>query len=32
VEKYLDVMETICVSSEPPAKTAAFLDKLLNEL
>jgi Domain of unknown function (DUF5753)/Helix-turn-helix domain len=32
VEKYLDVMETICVSSEPPANTAAFLDKLLNEL
>jgi hypothetical protein len=32
VERYLDVMETICVSSEPPAKTAAFLDKLLYEL
>jgi transcriptional regulator with XRE-family HTH domain len=32
VEQYLDLMETICVGSEPPAKTAQFLDKLLNEL
>jgi transcriptional regulator with XRE-family HTH domain len=32
VEQYLDLMETICVGSDPPAKTAQFLDKLLNEL
>jgi hypothetical protein len=32
VEQYLDLMETICVGSEPPASTAQFLDKILNEL
>jgi transcriptional regulator with XRE-family HTH domain len=32
VERYLDLMETICVGSEPPARTAQFLDKILNEL
>jgi Domain of unknown function (DUF5753)/Helix-turn-helix domain len=32
VEQYLDLMETICVGSEPPARTAQFLDKILNEL
>jgi hypothetical protein len=32
VEKYLDVMETICVSAEPPARTAAYLGRLLDEL
>jgi Domain of unknown function (DUF5753)/Helix-turn-helix domain len=32
VEQYLDLMETICVGGEPPARTAQFLDKILNEL
>jgi hypothetical protein len=32
VEKYLDVMESLCVGSEPPAKTVEFLVKTLNEL
>jgi hypothetical protein len=32
VEKYLDVMESICVGSEPPAKTTELLDKILNDL
>jgi transcriptional regulator with XRE-family HTH domain len=32
VERYLDVMELVCVDSEPPAKTVELLDKILNEL
>jgi len=32
VERYLDVMESLCVGSEPPAKTAGFLGKILDEL
>jgi transcriptional regulator with XRE-family HTH domain len=32
VERYLDVMELLCVQSEPPAKTPAFIDKVLSEL
>ncbi len=32
VEKYLDVMESLCVGSKPPAKTVELLDKILNEL
>jgi transcriptional regulator with XRE-family HTH domain len=32
VERYLDVMESLCVGSEPPAKTAEFLDKILDKL
>jgi hypothetical protein len=32
VERYLDVMESLCVASEPPAKTVELLGKLLNEL
>jgi len=32
VERYLDVMESLCVGSEPPAKTAELLDRILNEL
>jgi transcriptional regulator with XRE-family HTH domain len=32
VERYLDVMESLCVGSEPPAKTAAFLGKILDKL
>jgi DNA-binding XRE family transcriptional regulator len=32
VEKYLDVMESICIGSEPPAKTTELLDKILNDL
>jgi hypothetical protein len=32
VERYLDVMELLCIDSEPPAKTVELLAKLLNEL
>ena len=32
VERYLDVMELVCLDSEPPAKTVELLDKILNEL
>jgi hypothetical protein len=32
VEKYLDVMEKLCVGSEPPARTVEFLGTILNEL
>jgi Domain of unknown function (DUF5753)/Helix-turn-helix domain len=32
VETYLDVMERLCVASEPPAKTVRFLDMILNQL
>ena len=32
VERYLDVMESLCVGSEPPARTAAFLAKILDKL
>jgi transcriptional regulator with XRE-family HTH domain len=32
VERYLDVMESLCVGSEPPAKTAEFLGKILDGL
>jgi hypothetical protein len=32
VEQYLDVMESLCVASEPPGKTVEFLDTILNEL
>jgi uncharacterized protein DUF5753/helix-turn-helix protein len=32
VERYLDVMESLCVASEPPAKTVELLGKLPNEL
>jgi hypothetical protein len=32
VERYLDVMESLCVGSEPPAKTAELLGKILDEL
>jgi transcriptional regulator with XRE-family HTH domain len=32
VERYLDVMEHLCLGSEPPAKTAQFLGKILDEL
>jgi hypothetical protein len=32
VERYLDVMELLCLKSEPPAKTVALLDKILDEL
>jgi hypothetical protein len=32
VERYLDVMELVCVDSETPAKTVELLDKILNEL
>ena len=30
VERYLDVMELLCVDSEPPAKTVDLLTKILN--
>jgi len=32
VERYLDVMELLCVDSEPPGKTVELLDRILNEL
>jgi transcriptional regulator with XRE-family HTH domain len=32
VERYLDVMEQLCVGAEPPAKTAEFLGTILDEL
>ncbi len=32
VERYLDVMELLCVDSEPPAKTVELLATILNEL
>jgi transcriptional regulator with XRE-family HTH domain len=32
VERYLAVMELLCVISEPPAKTVEFLEKILSEL
>jgi len=32
VERYLDVMESLCVGSKPPAKTAEFLDRILDKL
>jgi transcriptional regulator with XRE-family HTH domain len=32
VERYLDVMELLCVDSEPPGKTMELLDRILNEL
>jgi len=32
VEKYLDVMESLCVDSEPPAKTVELLDRILKQL
>jgi transcriptional regulator with XRE-family HTH domain len=32
VERYLDVMELLCVDSEPPAKTVELLTKILDEL
>jgi transcriptional regulator with XRE-family HTH domain len=32
VEVYLDVMESLCVGAEPPARTAEFLAKILDKL
>jgi transcriptional regulator with XRE-family HTH domain len=32
VERYLDVMELLCAESEPPAKTEAFINRVLSEL
>ena len=32
VERYLDVMELLCVDSEPPAKTVELLTKILHQL
>ena len=31
VERYLDVMELLCVQSEPPARTVELLEKLLDQ-
>jgi hypothetical protein len=31
-ERYLDVMESICDESEPPARTVELLEKLLDEV
>jgi transcriptional regulator with XRE-family HTH domain len=32
VERYLDVMELLCVDSQPPAKTVELLTRILNQL
>jgi transcriptional regulator with XRE-family HTH domain len=32
VERYLDVMESLCVAAEPPSRTAEFLDRILDSL
>ena len=32
VERYLDVIELLCVDSEPPARTVEFLSKILDQL
>src|SRR5215212_3039290 len=32
VERYLDVMEFLCVQSEPPARTVELLEKLLDQV
>jgi DNA-binding XRE family transcriptional regulator len=32
VERYLEVMELLCVNSEPPAKTVEFLERIQSEL
>jgi transcriptional regulator with XRE-family HTH domain len=32
VERYLDVMEFVCVASEPPARTVQFLGRVLDQL
>ena len=32
VERYLDVMELLCVQSEPPARTVALLERTLDQL
>jgi transcriptional regulator with XRE-family HTH domain len=32
VERYLDVLEFVCVASEPPARTVQFLERVLDQL
>ena len=32
VERYLDVMEQLCIDSEPPAKTVELLNRLLDDI
>ena len=32
VERYLDVMELLCLQSEPPARTEEFINRILSEL
>ena len=32
VERYLDVMELLCVASEPPARTVELLTRFLDQL
>ena len=32
VEKHLDVMESLCVDSQPPARTVELLDRILKQL
>jgi transcriptional regulator with XRE-family HTH domain len=32
VERYLDVMEDLCVDSQPPARTVALLERILDEV
>jgi hypothetical protein len=31
VERYLDVMEFLCVDSQPPARTVELLEQILDE-
>jgi hypothetical protein len=32
VERYLDVMEFVCVASEPPARTVQLLERVMDQL
>jgi hypothetical protein len=32
VERYLDVMEYLCVDSQPPARTVALLERIMDEV
>jgi hypothetical protein len=32
VERYLDVMEDLCVDSQPPARTVALLERIMDEV
>jgi hypothetical protein len=32
VERYLDIMELLCLQAEPPARTVELLERILEEL